>query len=109
VAGCSHFGDDAVTGKTIRYQVEYYGSSVDSLSHSALAITYSTSEGEQEQRNVSLPWTKSIGPATRGFTPSVKAQFNGLGTIICRIVADSDVIVTQTSREDPYAKVACSA
>jgi hypothetical protein len=110
VAGCGDFRDAAaITGKTIRYQVEYFGSAVDAQSHSALTITYSTNEGEQQQRNVSLPWTKSIGPAGRGFTASVKAQFNGFGTISCRIVADSEVIVTQTSSLDPYAEVACSA
>jgi len=110
LAGCGDFRDStAITGKTIRYQVEYFGSSVDTMSHSALTITYSTDEGEQQQKNVSLPWTKSIGPAGRGFTASVKAQFNGFGTISCRIVADSEVIVTQTSSLDPYAAVECSA
>ncbi|WP_313674239.1 hypothetical protein, partial [Mycolicibacterium sp.] len=55
VAGCGDFRDAAaITGKTIRYQVEYFGSAVDTLSHRALSITYSTNEGEQQQKNVSL-------------------------------------------------------
>lgn len=109
VAGCNPPGSAGLTGKTIRYQVEYYSSALDSQSHSALTIVSSTNEGEEQQRNVSLPWTKAIGPANRGLTASVKAQFDGFGTISCRIVADGEVVVTQTSAQQPYPTVECSA
>lgn len=109
VAGCNPVRpDQGITGKTIRYQVEFFGSPVDRLSHTALNITYATSDGAETQKNVSLPWTKVIGPAGRGFTASVKAQFNGFGIIVCRIVADSKVVVKKASPQEPYAEVACS-
>lgn len=110
LASCGVFrGSDDITGKTIRYQVEYINSPQDALSKDALAISYSTNDGQQEQKNVRLPWTKVVGPAKPGFKASVRAQFNGFGTIICRIVADGAVIEEMVSNEDPYAVVECSA
>jgi hypothetical protein len=110
IAGCDavrQSGD--ITGKSIRYEVEYYGSPEDALSHSALTIRYTTNEGQQEQKDVGLPWTKAVGSAKPGFKASVTAQFSGFGTIACRIVANGKVVKQQTSAEDPYAVVECSA
>jgi hypothetical protein len=107
-AGCgtAEPGGD-ITGKTIRYEVEYLGASEDALSHTALNISYSTSDGQQEQAEVSLPWTTVVGTAERGFTASVSAQFNGFGTIMCRIVADDTVIEQRSSTQDAYPVVEC--
>ena len=80
----------------------------DLASHGALIISYSTGDGQQEQKNVSLPWTKVVGTAKPGFTASVEAQFSGFGTITCRILADSKVIQSRTSAEEPYTAVQCS-
>lgn len=109
LAGCGVLRDDHAVGKTIRYHVEYSGSAQDALSNSALVIDYMTTEGRQEQKNIVLPWTKEVKGAGRGFKPSVKAQFNGFGTIACRIVADGHFIVEQTSTEEPYPVVECAA
>lgn len=110
VTGCDAFRHDGdITGKSIRYEVEYFGSPEDALSRSALHITYTTNEGQQVQKDVGLPWTKAVGSAKPGFKATVKAQFSGFGTIACRIVANGKVIKHQASAEEPYAIVECSA
>ena len=109
-AGCgSYRGDSDILGKTIRYQVEYYDAPEDAQANSALSIEYSSTEGRQQQSDVGLPWTKVVGTAESGFTASVKAQFDGYGTIACRIVADGKVIEQQWSPTEPYPTVECSA
>lgn len=107
VSACGLGGGD-ITGKSIRYQVEYTGAPEDELSHTAVFIRYSTNDGEQEQKLVGLPWTKVVGAARPGFKPSVKAQFYGFGTIACRIVANRKVIVQEMSVEGPYSVAVCS-
>lgn len=108
VTGCDSFHASGITGKTIRYQVEYTNSPEAGLDQDALSITYSTNDGQQGQKAVTLPWTKSIGTAKPGFKASVKAQFDGYGTIACRIVADGKVIQNRVSAEEPYPVVECS-
>jgi hypothetical protein len=108
VASCDALRDGDITGQTIRYQVEYNPSAQDLVHHSALSISYSTSEGQREQKNVSLPWTRVVGTAQPGFKASVTAQFSGFGTIACRILADNKVIQSRTSAEEPYSIVECS-
>jgi hypothetical protein len=103
----SDSGSD-ITGTVIRYQVEYTSSPQDLANHGALSISYSTGDGQLEQKNVSLPWTKVVGTAKPGFTASVEAQLSGFGTISCRILADSKVIQSRTSAEEPYPAVQCS-
>ena len=109
VASCGALrpGED-ITGKVIRYQVEYTNSPEDLSDHDALSISYSTNDGQQEQTKVSLPWTKVVGSAKPGFKASVKAQFSGFGTIACRIIADNKVIQSRMSAEAPYSEVECS-
>ena len=106
-AGCGHRGDNSITGKSIRYQVEYSGSPQTGLANRAVIISYSTGEGLKEQHNVALPWTVAVGTAPAGFSASVKAQFYGYGTVVCRIVADDKLIVSVRSREEPYPTVEC--
>jgi hypothetical protein len=107
-AGCGHVGvDNAVTGKSIRYQVEYFGSPQTGLANRAVIISYSTTEGIKEQHNVGLPWTFAVGTVPAGFSASVKAQFYGYGTVVCRILADDELVVNATSREEPYPTVEC--
>jgi hypothetical protein len=109
LAGCGHGGGDDITGKSIRYEVEYYGSPQTGLANRAVIISYAApDEGVQEQRNVQLPWTKDVGGAPAGFTASVKARFYGFGTIVCRILADDELIVHETSMEEPYPQVECA-
>lgn len=74
-----------------------------------MTLGYSTHDGQQELRNVELPWTLAVGAAGAGFTPSVKAQFYGFGSITCRILAGDKVIQQQTSSEDTYPTVECKA
>jgi hypothetical protein len=106
-AGCGHRGDNSITGKSIRYQVEYSGSPQTELANRAVTISYSTGEGLKEQHNVALPWTVAVGTAPAGFSASVTAQFYGYGTVVCRIVADDKLIVSVRSREEPYPTVEC--
>jgi hypothetical protein len=109
VASCGALRpNDDITGKKIRYQVEYTNSPEDLSAHGALRISYSTNDGQQEQKNASLPWTKVVGSAKPGFKATVKAQFGGFGTISCRILADDKVIQSRTSTEQPYPEVECS-
>lgn len=102
-------GGDGIAGKTIRYQVEYYGSPQTGTAHRAVTISYAANDGRQEQHDVGLPWDTAVGPASSKFTPSVKAQFYGFGTIICRILADDNVIQEKASTEEPYPTVECQA
>jgi hypothetical protein len=109
LAGCGYGGGaDGITGKSIRYQVEYSGSPQTGITHRAISIVYATNEGLLEQDNVGLPWTKVVGSASPGFNASVKAQFYGFGTIICRILADDKLIQNKSSGEEPYPSVECS-
>ena len=94
-----------IAGKIIRYEVGFISSPEDLLSHTAVSINYSTNDGQQEQRNVGLPWTKSVGTAAPGFTAAVKGQCCGFGTIECRILADGKVIGQHNSTEDPSCVV----
>ena len=108
--GCSLAGQHNVVGKSIRYQVEYQGSPLDRLSPSALSITYTTNDGLQEQAGIQLPWTEVIGTAGPQLRPSVKAQFDGYGSITCRIFADNKPIVERKSPPaEPYPAVECTA
>lgn len=107
--GCAVVGTHNVAGKPIRYQVDYQASALDRLSRGALSITYTTNDGPREQSDIELPWMKVVGTLRSGMKPSVKAQFNGYGTIVCRIFADNRLIVELTSPEDPYPVVECTA
>ena len=108
--GCSAMHRDAgIAEKIIRYEVGFISSPSDQLSHRALSISYSGNDGQQEQTNVGLPWTKSVGSARPGFTAKVRAQFDGTGFIECRIVADGKVIAERISTGDPYPVVECSS
>jgi hypothetical protein len=108
VGGCGRFGHSADTaGTTIRYQVEYDSTAVGRPSQRALSISYATKDGEQQQMDVGLPWTKVVR-ADAGFTAAVKAQYAGSGLIACRVVADGKVIDQQIS-VGPYAVVECAS
>ena len=108
LAGCGHVGGDiSIVGKSIRYEVEYFGSPQTGLANRAVIITYATSEGLKEQRNAGLPWTAAVGTAPAGFSASVTAQFYGFGTVVCRILADDELIVSVRSMEEPYPTVEC--
>lgn len=110
LAGCAGSGGaDGISGKSIRYEVGYFGSPQTGSSDRALFISYSTNDGLQEQRNVGLPWAVVSGTAGSGFKASVKAQFYGFGTIICRITADDRLVQERTSAEGPYPTVECQA
>lgn len=80
--GCAVAGQHNVSGKSIRYQVEYQASALDRLSDGAVSITYTANDGPQEQKDIQLPWTKVIGTAGPRLRPSVKAQFDGYGTAV---------------------------
>ena len=109
VGGCGRFGHSNAdnAGRTIRYQVEYDSTAVGHPSRRALSISFATNDGEQQQTDVGLPWTKvvSAGP---GFTAMVRAQYAGSGLIACRVVADGKVIEQQIA-VGPYAVVECAS
>lgn len=108
VGGCGRFGHSADTaGTTIRYQVEYDSTAAGRPSQRALRISYATKDGEQQQADVGLPWTKVVS-AGAGFTAMVRAQYAGSGLISCRVVADGKVIDQQIS-VGPYAVVECAS
>ncbi len=110
LAGCEiDVGGDGIAGKTIRYQIEYFGSPQTGQAYRAITISYASNEGRQEKHLVALPWTTVVGTAHSGFTPAVKAQFYGFGTIICRILADDELIQQEMSAEEPYPTVECQA
>jgi hypothetical protein len=107
-AGCDVVGGEkSITGRSIRYQVEYSGSPQTGLANRAVIISYATGEGLKEQHNVALPWTLAVGTAPAGFSASVTAQFYGFGTVVCRILADNELIVSVTSKDEPYPTVEC--
>jgi hypothetical protein len=108
VNGCGRpHGNADIAGTTIRYQVEYDSTAVGRPSQRALSISYATDDGEQEQTDVGLPWTKVVS-AGAGFTAVVRAQYAGSGLIACRVVADGKVIDQQMS-VGPYAVVECAS
>jgi hypothetical protein len=109
VGGCGRLGhsDSDIAATTIRYQVEYDSTATGRPSQRALSISYATNDGEQEQTDVGLPWTKVVN-AGAGFTGMVRAQYAGSGLIACRIVADGKVIEQQVS-VGPYAVVECTS
>ena len=109
VAGCGALSGSDITGKTIHYRLEYSGAAQDGASNRALVIDYTTNDGRREEKNSALPWTQVVGVAQRGFTPSVRAQLDGFGSIVCRIVADGKVLAQQTSADGPYPAVECAA
>ena len=107
--GCGRLGHSNAdtAGTTIRYQVEYDSTAVGRPSQRALIISYATKDGEQQQTDVGLPWTKVVS-AGAGFTAMVRAQYAGSGLISCRVVADGKVIDQQIS-VGPYAVVECAS
>ena len=106
--GCGgRSGGSDLAGKIIRYQVEFHGSPATGTATRALFISYATEDGPREQQDVGLPWTTVVSPTSSRFTASVKAQFYGFGTIVCRILADDSLVDMQTSMEEPYPTVAC--
>ncbi len=114
LTGCGSDGGSAgagagAGGKSIRYQVDYFGSPQTGPANRAMTISYATKDGTTELQNVPLPWATIVDAPGAGFTASVKAQFYGFGTISCRIMVDDQLIQQYTSREDPYPKVECTA
>jgi Mycobacterium membrane protein len=109
VGGCGRLGhsNSDIAGVTIRYQVEYDSTAIGHPSQRALSISYATSDGEKQQTDVGLPWTKVVS-AGAGFAAVVRAQYAGSGLIGCRVVADGKVIDQQIS-VGPYAVVECSS
>lgn len=87
-------------GKMIRYEIT-------GDSGAAQNVTYSINQGQQQETNVGLPWSKEF-TADQGFqTFVVNAQNSGTGSISCTITVDGKVINQQTSNGQ-YAVVMCS-
>lgn len=109
VGGCGRLGHSNadIAGTTIRYQVEYDSTAVGRPSQRALSISYATNDGEQEQMDVGLPWTRLVR-AGAGFTAVVRARYAGSGLIACRVVADGKMIDQQMS-VGPYTVVECAS
>ena len=104
VGGCAPLNQNSVlnqnAGKTVRYEVS-------SNSGAANNVTYMINNGEQQDTNVTLPWSKEF-TAGQGIQPLVlNAQNAGAGSISCRILVDGSVVSEHTSNGQ-YAVVMCS-
>lgn len=97
LTACSSDTVDALTGKTVTYEVT-------SDSGKASTVTYSGKGGNQSQEtDVTLPWKKADVEADIAV---LSAQNSGGGAITCRILRDGKVQVEQTSNGE-YAVVTC--
>jgi len=107
IGGCSvlagrlstEFGNQNA-GKTIRYEVT-------GDSGTALNVTYMINQGEQQDTNVALPWSKEFTADDKFQAFVVNAQNAGAGSISCTITVDGRVINQQTSNGQS-AVVMCS-
>jgi Mycobacterium membrane protein len=96
VGGCL-----AVAGcVTIRYEVT-------GDSGTANNVTYMINQGEQQETNVALPWSKEFTADGKFQAFVVNAQNAGAGSISCKITVAGQVINQQTSNGQ-YAVVMCS-
>jgi hypothetical protein len=87
-------------GKTIRYEVT-------GGSGTAQNVTYMLNDGEEQDAQAALPWSKDF-TAKEGFEAFVvTAQNGGSGSISCKIIADGKVLTEKTSNGQ-YAVVTCS-
>jgi hypothetical protein len=110
LAGCGKPGDDVdIAGQSIRYEISYSAYPPSGLLRRAISLSYSTNDGQQDQRDVPLPWNTVVDTARAGFVPSITAQFSGYGSITCRILAGDKVIQLNTSPEGTYPAVECEA
>ena len=87
-------------GKTIRYEVT-------GDSGVAQNVTYQVTGGQQQDTQVSLPWSKEFTAGTGFQAFVVTAQNAGSGSISCDIAVDGKIISQQTSNGQ-YAVVTCS-
>jgi hypothetical protein len=101
VAGCvtTQVGNQGA-GKTIRYEVT-------GDSGTANNVTYMINHGEQQETNVTLPWSKEFTADGKFQAFVVNAQNAAAGSISCKITVDGQVINQQTSNGQ-YAVVMCS-
>jgi Mycobacterium membrane protein len=101
VAGCvtTQVGNQGA-GKTIRYEVT-------GDSGTANNVTYMINQGEQQETNVALPWSKEFTADGKFQAFVVNAQNAGAGSISCKITVAGQVINQQTSNGQ-YAVVMCS-
>jgi uncharacterized protein YceK len=89
VGGCSSVLEQNA-GKTARYEVS-------GDSGMANNVTYEINNGQQQNNQVALPWSKEFTVGT-GFQPLVlNAQNAGGGSISCRILVDGSVVSEHTS------------
>jgi hypothetical protein len=110
LSGCGRSDDDVdIAGQSIRYEVSYSAYPPSHLVGRAIGLSYSNDDGQQDRREVALPWNAVVDTAPAGFVASVKAQFYGYGTITCRILAGDKVIRMNTSPEGTYPTVECQA
>ena len=106
--GCGNTGDAvAIAGQSIRYEISYSAYPQSRLVRRAISLSYATNDGQQDQRDVPLPWNAMVDTPRAGVVPSVQAQFYGYGTITCRILAGDRLIQLSTSPEGTYPTVEC--
>lgn len=81
-------------GSLVRYEITTQGDI------SGVALSYIDATGGAESNSgVSLPWSTTV-PMERGYTPIIKANSEGTGTITCTITSDGNVISRDTNSGD---------
>jgi len=101
LSGCMATGmPNMQAGRKVTYEV--VGSSAY-----ANNVTWSTQQGQQQDTEASLPWSRifTTGSGFQSFV--VLAQNSGSGYISCKITVDGKVIASQTSTGQ-YATVTCT-
>lgn len=94
----SNSSDDNVSapdnGSLVKYEISTQGDI------SEVALSYIDEEGNaQSNTNVSLPWSTTIG-MEQGYSPVLKANSNGTGTVTCTISSNGEVISRDTRSGD---------
>lgn len=81
-------------GSLVKYEINTQGDI------SEVALSYIDKEGNaQSNTNVSLPWSTTIG-MEQGYSPVLKANSSGTGTVTCTITSDGQVISRDTRSGD---------
>lgn len=81
-------------GSLVKYEISTQGDI------SEVALSYIDEEGNaQSNTNVSLPWSTTIG-MEQGYSPVLKANSSGTGTVTCTITSDGQVISRDTRSGD---------
>lgn len=81
-------------GSLVRYEITTQGDI------SSVSLSYIDGEGKSSsESSVSLPWSTSVG-MEEGYTPVLKANSAGRGTVTCSVAVDGEVVTRDTNSGD---------